>query len=273
MYVKKSWAVLVLPFFSVCFGMQDGSGDIKSEWLTWCRSAIKEAHFDDEQACTAVYAPDSNSKYIIVTGSLFKGKREFVGIDRPCLRTIHNVQDQKSRRIRNMKAQLAGEYKIHLMPADAQEMKDSLEELINLLKTNSDFQNSMFRMKFHAGITNQMTSDQILKVLTDSRGNIAPLMVLYPARGKEHAQNMLDLVQATLSDKKGFGQTPRFNHKFSNFLFASQGEGSEKDGNFSCHFQSPDRIYYRSDWEGVQKDYQLRSPIRKSNPKRLKGDD
>jgi len=268
MYVKKSWAVLVLPFFSVCFGMQNEPEGIKSEWLAWCRSVIKETHFDNDQACTAVCVPDSN--YIIVTGTLFKGKRDFVGIDSPCLRTIHNAQDHTSRRIRNMKAQLAGEYKIHLMPADAQEMQDSLEELINLLKTNSDFQNSMFRMKFHAGITKQMTSDQILKVLTDARGNIAPLMVLYPARGKEHAQNMLNLMQATLSDKKGLDQTPRFNHKFSDFLFVSQGEGSEKGGNFDCYFQSPERVYYRSDFEGVQKDYQLKSPIRKSGSKRLK---
>ena len=125
---------------------------------------------------------------------------------------------------------LAAEYKIHLMPASADEMRSTIGRLIALLKDNPQLQQSVHAIKFYTGLHDNMGHYEIVNMLRVGTTNTyLPLVVIYAATGKNNAQYVLNTMYEQFTDMKGLGLVPRYNVKFTDFLYALQGNGDDRN--------------------------------------------
>lgn len=140
-------------------------------------------------------------------------------------------------------------YKIHLMPK-TEDIPGVLIRLLEELQSNHEFSSAVKEFKVL-----EDTQD-----LSDGRGNILPIIVVYPASGKQHAQKVLDTLYRILKDFAGLDKTPRYNQRVTDLLYFAQGNGADK-GPLNLHF-SGDQIYYKPDFvtKGVYEDYKLIIP-------------
>ncbi len=133
---------------------------------------------------------------------------------------------------------LTGLYKIHLMPK-----YDDLNTVITMftqrLQQDPALQNSLESFKI---VQNKHINDVVLKT---GNGEIMPLVVLYPATGKENAQKVLNIIADIYKDRKGLDITPRYNRKITSLIYYAQGDADQKKSTTAKHFE-PGFVHYIS---------------------------
>jgi hypothetical protein len=176
--------------------------------------------------------------------------------------TLANPDDVKSafRKIKDPKSkkQLADQYKIHLMPKSGDDLMLIIENLLHELKTNNKLQDAIQKIKFMP-IDFSGFQEDIKKILTKG-GEVRPIIVIYPADGKDNAQFVLDRVYNMFGDMEGLDITPRYNQKITPLIYYAQSHGDFKD--MYAEYFTPDKIFFRPDFEGedLNIDYSLKNP-------------
>lgn len=148
---------------------------------------------------------------------------------------------------------LVQSYKIHLMPVD-QDLYRTAIILFKGLKENPNLRGLINNFKI------RVEDNVVQNPETGKPDIIMPLFVIYPAVGKESAQQLLNLIYRYFNNEiKGNGQVPRWNAKVTDLIFIAQGDGSDKTDENKEYFESH-RVYYRSDITGTRQNYHLRHP-------------
>lgn len=148
--------------------------------------------------------------------------------------------------------QAVGNYKIHLMPK-TKDIPIILSRLLEELEKNKDLSLAIKVVKVLYN-----TDD-----LYDRNKNILPIIVVYPAQGKQNAQKVLDVFQMLFRDIEGLNLTPRYNQKVTDLIYFAQGDGDIKMSHPEF-FEKPEMIYYKSDFVITGKDENYALSIHKS---------
>jgi len=149
-------------------------------------------------------------------------------------------------------------YKIHMMPKSNRYKE--LIALLQLIKDNPKVQNLIGAFKFLVGSYKR-------KLTT------LPLIIIYPAAGKENAQQLLNIIYDTFKGFKGLDIEPRFSEKITDLIYVTQGNGDDKelitlpkDSPFARpewieYYEQPYMYYYAQDITGTYQDYHLKHPV------------
>lgn len=145
--------------------------------------------------------------------------------------------------------ELVKAYKIHLMPEQGwQNTLNATQTLVNTLAHDPELRTLINAFKVRLGIT------------IPTEGVVMPTIVLYVFGGKEDAQKALDKIYEVFKNTKGLAISPRFNTRVTDFIYAAQGDGQYKTGDFTKYYEQPYQIYYRPDFTGTMTDYHLKHP-------------
>lgn len=146
--------------------------------------------------------------------------------------------------------ELTGSYKIHLMPQH-QDIFETIVTVLDALKEDSELQNLIYDFKSKINLENER----------DDKGNVLPLIVIYPSAGKENAQKALDKIYRLFRDKKGLDITPRFNQRVTSLIYFAQGDADHKKYEENDkYYELPLKIYYNPTITGSFEDYHLKIP-------------
>ncbi len=142
-------------------------------------------------------------------------------------------------------------YKIHLMPKNTDFYK-IIYRLMQELVTNEEFVKVVPRFKF----INKFISEEQLKATDESKR--FPIIVIYCSSGKENAQKALNIIINMFKNIEGLNLTPRFNEKVNSLIYFAQGDGDSKiKKNLSEYYEQPNKIYYKKDIMGKDRDFHL----------------
>lgn len=166
-----------------------------------------------------------------------------------CLKQVHNAINREGEHIQKLKAQLACAYKIHLMPYD-EDIVPIMTQLLTSLGQDEELQKAVSFFKIC-----QYTD----RIHRRSDASYGPIMVVYPHASKQAAQYVLNKLYALFQNLRGRDISPRYNQKITSLLYCAQGDSNYKDDAFAPYYE-PDRVYYRSDFEGDHKEYRLENP-------------
>ncbi len=197
--------------------------------------------------------------------SIFKGKR-------PSSKNLYNLHDfvkykdndvafqtlYKKQTPEEVKNILANAYKIHLMPKQ-EDFNEIVSMFLSELEKNTKLQEVFYNFKI---LANPVFIKHFSSQLPEK---IAPTIVLYPALGKENAQQVLDIVANLYGKKEGSAIIPRFNKQITSLIYYAQGEGDDKKVLKLRHYYEPDFVHYKKDFikEGEEQNYSLTDPLEK----------
>ena len=180
-----------------------------------------------------------------------------------------NIKNDLVQQLKDEAKILTGQYKIHLMPKNEEDILIIIENLLDSLKKNTDFANSVSSLKFRVGVNFSGSKEEIAKRLSNppSKRNpegtgILPIIVIYPADGQNNAQTVLDYVYKLFKNIPGIGITPRFNEKITSLIYYAQGDADYKIPPSAAKYYTVDKKFYNPDFEGEgqNKDYSLKNP-------------
>lgn len=147
--------------------------------------------------------------------------------------------------------ELAGDYKVHLMPKSEEQMIHFLRVFLRELSINSQLRQNVQDFKISPHFRNTTTRDDILEFIEKAHGEIMPLVVIYPASSKESTQYVVDTLYRLFHDQDGLNILPRYNQKITSFIYVAQGNGGEKQ-HYDFLFEQPNLVYYRKDFETLR---------------------
>ncbi len=240
-----------LPFFRITTVPYDSKGDWVDNFVEQIdgSSKIEELFFGG---------------YIFLGSPLLiKGVRTSPGDDSELvLKSYYNAPaGTPEERLKKIKEDLVGLYKIHLMPKDANDFMIILEQFLKALGTNPALQKAVNTLKVRSDFDFEENPQILKEKLTKEYGNeVPPIMVIAPSLGKENAQLVLDAVYNLFKDIKGLDLTPRFNEKITDLIYYAQGNGDDKIAR--PEYFTDDKILYKPDFvsEKNPQDYHLRNP-------------
>ena len=165
--------------------------------------------------------------------------------------TIQNVVGIEKKKL---KEKLAGHYQIQLMPQEKEIFKvahlliqalqddQEMRPLINTFKVRRDLKLKMFDSKKFE--------------------QFYPLIVIYPAKGQDNAQKLLNRLAMIFKDVKGIDKMPRFNIKVNDLIYYAQGDGdAKKQPELKQYFDKKNNLaLYRQDFIGKDdiRDFRLK---------------
>jgi len=161
------------------------------------------------------------------------------------LKTLHYKTNPDDRELRR---QLAANYKIHLMPFD-DDIVTIMHDLLVRISDEPKLQQAVDRFKVHA------TTDAIQR----SDDTYFPIFVIYCHAGKDAAQYVLNEVYALFKHMPGLDITPRFNRKITSLIYYAQGDGNRKGEEYADYYEEG-LVHYHPKFEGEIKDYWLKNP-------------
>ena len=211
----------------------------KARQTAWQLLAKSSGHFDTRQQ-------NNSPTWIAFNSPLFKGKRTNY---RNFPELLKILQSNKKYHHRDKKV-LTQQYKIHLMPT-FQELPTTIMQLFKLIQANPKLQKSIYQIKCN-----------VLETDLHTQEHIVPRIVIYPADGKQHAQQALDSIYNAFKKKKGTNETPRFNQKVTSLIYFAQGSGNTKLQLSDDYFEADKKIYFDSNLtpSGVGGGYHLAIP-------------
>lgn len=227
------------------------TGRIVEEWV----KETRDTYHISEGDLSILYGIPLTTVNIIFYGPLFGGHRTDPSPN--CF-----GYDQLKRK------EFAANYKIHLMPKNSEDFKKIIQRLIVLVKENEKLKESLTYFKVINNMNfGELSMEDYLKKITRNKG-VMPIMVLYPASGKRHAQTVLDIVYKEFGKMKGLDITPRFNEKVTSLIYFAQGDGDYKAmEEYEHYFEPPYLIYYRHTFENPKNTdkriYWLKNPTRR----------
>ena len=159
-----------------------------------------------------------------------------------------------------IKSELAGRYKIHLMPKGIKDVRSILEKLVSELKVNPAFKKAIYGFKIATPMPYGLPDD-LTKEYVSGRtrgGRIPGLIVVYPSLGKENAQLVLDTLYELFKDMPGMDLAPDYNKKITSLIYVAQGDADDKVGNEQ--YFGPGGVYYKEELIGQPGGNALKSP-------------
>lgn len=119
--------------------------------------------------------------------------------------SYHNLSEDYRKEIENTelpnaKQKLIGLYKIHLMPREHEILKMT-KILIESIIKDTELQSLISDFKL---------VNSYLQESKDKLGNLLPLMVIYPSKGQENAQKLVNKLVLLFKDIQGSGNVPRY---------------------------------------------------------------
>lgn len=208
------------------------AADYEAQWRTWVYCAKP---FD-------IMALHMQGYMVFVNPKLMQGT-----VVPQNLKQLLCLQHGENLEANNLRSQLAGVYKIHLMPFD-EDIVPIMTALLRCLARDVKLQHAVSYFKVRAHTDQIMLGDSYL-----------PIVVIYPHAQKNAAQYVLNSLYALFKDTKGQDITPRFNKRITSLLYYAQGDGEFKIDHLA-HYYENDRIHYRPDFEGEMKNYYLQNP-------------
>ena len=194
--------------------------------------------------------PDADARHLLEDSAL----KEKLGDLR--LKTIMNMwilDDEDEQLKKKLINELAGVYKIHLMPAPGTDLTKLIVLIINEFSADPELKNLITLFK--------------VSVLEDKdlREYQVPRFVFYTEiTGTMVAQKALDKIYAIFKkhpEIKGSGDRPRYNGKVNDLIWIAQGNGDDKKiPENEQYFEQPLMIYYKPDFTGTVKNYHLKNP-------------
>ena len=199
---------------------------------------------------------------------LIKGVRTSPGDDSELtLKSYYNApKSTTEERLKKIKEDLVGLYKIHLMPKNSNDFMIILEQLLKALGRNPALQKAVNTLKVISGFDFEGNPEMLKKKLLEQHGNeVPPIIVIAPSLGKENAQFVLDTVYDLFKNIEGLDLTPRFNEKITSLIYYAQGNGDDKISREEYFDKNNGKIFYKSDFEGAKlnRDYHLENPVGK----------
>lgn len=182
------------------------------------------------------------------SNGLFRGFRDELDSD---LQTCFNAKLKGAiQYYKDVENRLEGNYKVHLMPKSFKQYLILIKEIIILAQENSEFRDSLAFFKLYTDINFDRPEDEIIKQLQEhSCDGTVPIIVLYPATGKEHAQKILDIVYEKFGTLKGLNYAPCYNEKVTSLIFITQ-QNRDKKECFKEWFNYP-RVYFNEIFNGT----------------------
>lgn len=110
-------------------------------------------------------------------------------------------------------------YKIHLMPKE-KDLVSTVMKIVELAAKDPSFGKLIAKMKF---------KHKPSKLLYKKQQQIAPLIVIYPAKGQDAAQQLLSRLLELFKGVEGINITPRFNRKVNSLMYYAQGDADYKN--------------------------------------------
>lgn len=215
--------------------------DYQKQWKSWRKCAKQFDLFQSnmQDGYTRFYSQELMCGSTVPVGA----------IGSVCLKHLHNAKDKGAAYIPKLKAQLAGCYKIHLMPFDG-DIVPLMNCLLERLKNDAKLRHAIAFFKI------MEFTDYFVRKNADGYD---PIIVIYPHVSKEMAQYALNALYQLFQHVQGRNVTPRFNEKITSLIYCAQGDSEYKGDNFADYYE-PGRVYYRSDFEGFCNDYHLSNP-------------
>ena len=195
-----------------------------------------------EDAIFAFHPPGDG--YTRFVGNLMKGKTK-------SKRLKDFVQEKDPAKRKQISEELAGNYKIHLMPKGILDVYTILQRLIKELNSNKKFGQSVNQFKIVTpmpfGIPDHLIEEYLRGRTSRGRassGRMPSLVVIYPSYGKENAQFVLDTIYSLFKDLSGLDIAPSYNRKVTSLIYFAQGNGDDKTDQDDKKYFSQNRVYY-----------------------------
>ncbi len=239
--------ILVLSIAFVAYGSINAMGGMKfvGPDVDKTRELLIAAGETDPKKFTVYY----KRGYTFIEADEFKGTRNETGLKKYEQLPISSIK----------KAELAANYKIHLMPADRASTVTFLKDFFKELAKNKLFQKTISEIKIIS--FRDLDLDDKPKIIDffKKKKRILPIIVIYPASGKESAQYALNMIYKLFKRMSGLGVEPTFNEKITNAIFVAQGDSDSKLDH-PKFYSEPNKIYFKKDFEGLNKNYKILNP-------------
>lgn len=229
---------------------------------SYIKNAKNKLDISDDSLIDAYSRSFGGGDYYITVGKnsngIFKGVRHENDSD---LQTFYNAQLRgTSKHYGNLKAQLEGNLKIHIQPASMEQYLMYIYRLIELGKNNPEFSNAMSFFKVYTDINFNCPKAELADHLQEhSNDGVVPIIVLYPATGKEHAQKVFDIIYRNFGNLRGLNCAPCYNEKVTSSFYITQQNRNQKQ-QFEQLFNEP-RVYFNAVLAGVPShSYRLKNP-------------
>ncbi len=200
--------------------------------------------------------------YLIFGNDSTRQTKLFEGIRDDREGDLKNLVNNKiNRRIDlELVSRVSGNYKEHLMPKSLEDYIFLIYSLINLVKNNKQFRESLSLFKVYTDVDFSLSSKEIAQQLQErSCDGIVPIIALYPATGKEHAQIVRNIIYENFGTMKGLNIAPCYNEKITSLIFGTQYNRDEKE-KYKELFNST-RVYFNETFNGVPSyKYRLKNP-------------
>lgn len=139
------------------------------------------------------------------------------------------------------KTGLTQQYKIHLMP-DENHILNVTQILMQALKDDKELGELINAFKIEANLT--------ISYQDEDKKLAMPMMVIYPAEGKDKVQKLLDKLLMLFKDIKGLDIIPRYNLKVNDLIFYAQGDADYKQGyNLKYFDENKNYALYKDDFD------------------------
>lgn len=152
-------------------------------------------------------------------------------------------------------------YKIHLMPKSQKDLFTILLRFAQKFIQSPELRQLIYKMKVRSQWWQESKSDTELRdSLQKPNGTVLPVIVIYPAQGKDKTQKLLDILYQEFGTMPGLDLAPRYNEKITSLIYVAQGDGDYKTDDYKQYYEQPARVYYDSNFEGSYHDYHLKNP-------------
>lgn len=165
---------------------------------------------------------------------------------------------------RDKAVNLAGQYKIHLMP----EKKDLAVIMYTLMSSMNKEYSMVGGNTDLGGLVGAFKIRYPLKKwnIAETQEDQLPYIVIYPGQGKVVAQEVLNRIYKLLGNIEGTGIAPRYNTKVTDLIWIAQGDADYKKESFQkemlevleanpCdYYECPSMVYYNK--ENITSEYQ-----------------
>lgn len=202
------------------------------------------------------YKYNNNDRFLLVypsSGYVFFQCKEIEGIDSGVV-MIKNLKPKEENPHYAVEVQnIVGNYKIHLMPKNANDLKRTIERIFDLVNTGK-LKLANFKVLYNFEFIDDLETFKN-NLIRKSHNGVLPLIVLYPHLGKDNAQEVLNIIYEEFKKEEGLNITPRYNEKVTSFIYFSHCNGDEKDGRFLEYFEPQHFIYLKHNFEGEGQDH------------------
>lgn len=238
-YIGKCAFVVGMILFSSLHAMEERAIDSTSKVINdteeYLLSIINDSELEIRPNALKI---TSSYGYCVVQNAAFKsfftgtsGRADLSAYIAHILSLRNEGNPYDNRQLQDVRANVAGHYKIHLMP----NAKGQCTKMIQtILSDENDIKDNIEKFKL---ISPVITFDGFWKnpieyLEKSADGNaklgIPPMIVLYCARGKDKAQRTVDALYRSFGNQSGIGIAPRFSEKLTGLIFYTQDNSNEK---------------------------------------------